>query len=275
LVSFIKVRDIQVLHAHPTAVPLAVAIGRTLGLPVVATYHGFFGWRWDMHGVLAKLICISLQVYDQLKSDPNLAGKLVVIQNGIDIDIFKPVRLPSDGRKILFIGRLDADKYYSLKIIIEALAAIPGVELLVAGPGAYYDQLKAEAPSWVKCLGFVRDMPALINEAGIVIGTGRGVREAMACGIPAIALDACGYDGLVTPETINALEYGNFMGRSGRPLNADNLLHDLSRVIDHPETRAAIGVWSRKYAEENYAITPIALKHLLVYKEVTDRISSQ
>lgn len=269
LARYVTEHGIQVLHGHPVAVPLAAAIGERLRLPVVATYHGLFGWNWETHRRIAKIICISQEVYDRLVlGNPDIVPKLVIIQNGVDTERFRPFHRSGGGKNLLFVGRLDLDKRYSLKIVFEAVEALPGVELLVAGSGPYLEELRLDAPPFVKWLGYVKDMAPVINQADVVIGTGRGVREAMACGIPAIALDACGYDGLVTPETIESLEYQNFSGRSGRPLKAEYLLEDLRRVFASPETRAAIGEWSRRYAEENYSSTIAALKHLLVYNEL-------
>ncbi|MEW6172561.1 MAG: glycosyltransferase family 4 protein [Bacillota bacterium] len=269
LTAYVTEHGIQVLHGHPVAVPLAAATGETLRLPVVATYHGLFGWNWETHRSIDKIICISQEVYDRVAlGNPGIDPKLVIIQNGVDTERFKPLYQHRGGKKLLFIGRLDMDKRYSLKIIFEAVEALPGVELLVAGSGPYLDELRLDAPPFVKWLGYVQDMAPVINQADIVIGTGRGVREAMACGVPAIALDACGYDGLATPETIKSLEYQNFSGRSGRPLEVEFLVKDLRKVLGSPETRAAIGEWSRRYAEDNYSSTIAALKHLLVYNEL-------
>ncbi|MEW6574103.1 MAG: glycosyltransferase family 4 protein [Bacillota bacterium] len=269
LAAYITEHGIQIIHGHPVAIPLAVAIGETLRLPVVATYHGLFGWNWEVHRSIAKIVCISREVYDRLAlGDPSIVPKLVIIQNGVDTERFRPLHRAGGGTRLLFIGRLDPDKRYSLKIIFETVEALPGIELLVAGSGPYLDELRLDAPPFVKWLGYIQDMAPVINQADVVIGTGRGVREAMACGVPAIALDACGYDGLVTPETIESLEYQNFSGRSGRPLKAEYLLDDLHKILESPETRAAVGEWSRRYAEENYSSTIAALKHLLVYSEL-------
>lgn len=273
LTNFIQEKNIQILHGHPAAtVHLTASLGTELQKPVAVTYHGMYGWNWACHQTIGKIICISQEVYDKLvQSDPTLIPKLLVIQNGIDPEAFVPLHKPSTGRKILFIGRLDPDKYFSIKVIIKALKKVPDIELLVAGSGPYYDQLKSEAPPWVKCNGYIADMPSIINDADIVIGTGRGVREAMACGKPVIALDAYGYDGLVTPENIQSLEYQNFMGRSGQPLTEENILLDLAKVIDHPATRLSLGNWGRKYAEENYSAAAFALKHLVTYNELINK----
>jgi glycosyltransferase involved in cell wall biosynthesis len=267
--NYIAQNGIQVLHGHPAAtLYVGTTIGAELNLPVVITYHGLYGWAWQVHKSISHFVCVSQEVYDKLSPDPLAAGKATVIQNGIDCSIFQPSGTGGTGHNILFIGRLDPDKYHAVKIVINALSSLPNIELSVAGSGPYFDQLRLEAPGFVKCLGYIADMPEVINRADIVIGTGRGIREAMACGKPAIALDACGYDGLVTPETIVPLEYQNFSGRSGRQLNQEYLLQDILKIIDNPAARAEIGQWSRQYALEHYSSTTAALKHLVIYNQL-------
>lgn len=268
--DFITSHNIQVLHGHPAAtVPLAASLGERLKLPVVVTYHGLYGWGWQVHKSIASFICISQEIADKLiQADPHHFPKVTVIPNGIDTDQFKLLSPLGNGRKILFLGRLDPDKYFTIKMVIDNLSEITDTELLIAGSGAFYDRLMAEVPSWVKCLGFIRDVPPVINQADLVIGTGRGIREAMACGRPSIAMDACGYDGLVTPGNIAALEYQNFSGRSGRSLTREPLLRDLKLIRESLETRDRLSSWSMKHARHHYAITPLALKHLLIYSEL-------
>jgi len=267
--NYIAQNGIQVLHGHPAAtIHVSAALGAELNLPVVITYHGLYGWAWQAHQDISHFVCISQEVFDILNPDPLAAGKATVIQNGIDCDIFKPSGTVGTGNNILFIGRLDPDKYHAVKTVINVLSSLPNIELSVAGSGPYYDQLRLEAPGFVKCLGYIADMPEVINKADIVIGTGRGIREAMACGKPAIALDFCGYDGLVTPGNIVPLEYQNFSGRSGRKLNEEYLLQDLLKLIGNPAAMAEIGQWSRQYAQEHYSSTTAALQHLVIYNQL-------
>ncbi len=273
--NFIIENDIQLLHAHPTStIKLSAMLGEELNKPVVVTYHGLIGWNCEVHSKIAKIICISQEIRDLLTSgDPDLINKFTVIQNGIDTNYFKPSGRQGNGRKVLFAGQLYEDKYISLKIIINALTSVPGVELKIAGYGGYFDQLKSEVPPWVECLGWVQDVPSLINQVDVFIGAGRGIREAMACGKPAIALDGRGYDGLVTPFNIKSLEYGNFMGRSGGKLDEEILLQDLRKVIDSAFIRFNLGKWGYKYAKKHYSSTVFVNKHLEIYRKALSEVT--
>jgi len=269
--DFIIKHDIQLFHCHPRkTISLGIELGVTLNKPVVITYHGYWGWDLQAHHKAQKVISVCQEIFDQVSAaDPDITAKMTVIRNGIDTDAFRPLNIPGNGSKILYIGRLVAEKYFTLKIIMEALRSTPGMQLDVAGNGPYLEQLKSVAPKCVNFLGFVKEMPAVINQADIVIGTGRGIKEAMACGKPAISTDNMCYDGIVTPENIETLEYSNFMGRSGLPLKKENLLQDVQMLVNSPETRIDLGKWGRKYAEENYSIADFFASHKKIYDELT------
>jgi len=72
------------------------------------------------------------------------------------------------------------------------------------------------------------DPSLAIADADIVIGYGRGVLEAMACGRAAYVLDHLGGDGWVTPDRYPALESDGFGGRAESDgVDADRLRRDL------------------------------------------------
>jgi hypothetical protein len=73
-----------------------------------------------------------------------------------------------------------------------------------------------------------------IDEAEIVISTGRGVLEAMASGRAAYVFGVAGGDGWVTGESYAALEADGFAGGgSGRAVDAGGLAADLSGWDEH------------------------------------------
>lgn len=58
------------------------------------------------------------------------------------------------------------------------------------------------------------DVAAVVAEADVVVGKGRAVLDAMACGRPAFVYDAFGSDGWVTAATYDAFEADAFAGQS-------------------------------------------------------------
>jgi glycosyltransferase involved in cell wall biosynthesis len=267
--DFIVNNNIQLLHGHPAdGTGICNHLGNKLNLPVIITYHGFYGWNHTIHKNVKNIVTVSKEVSDRLVlTDSTLINKIKIIQNGIDINKFYPMGNNVENT-VLFIGRIDADKYYSIKKIISALDGL-GITLLVAGHGAYYDNLNAEKPDWVKLLGYVDKMNDVISQSNIVIATGRGVREAMLCGKPCISLDAYGYDGIVKDDTIGGLEYQNFSGRSENkePLEENIILRDIKYLLNE-DIQSDIGKWSREYALDNYDSKIFIDEHLDLYRNL-------
>ncbi len=71
------------------------------------------------------------------------------------------------------------------------------------------------------------DVPAAIAQTDVVVGYGRSVLEAMACGRPAYLHDQAGSEGWVTPQSYACMEAGGFavagtrLPPDGRQLRAD------------------------------------------------------
>lgn len=266
--NYIKDNDIEILHGHPVeALGICVEIANKLQLPKVITYHGLYGWNWGTHNDVDRLITVS----DEVKNKINLA-KVVVIKNGINNNkIFKKYEYDSN-KPMLFIGRLDADKFYCIKTLISVLKNF-NVKLVVAGSGSYIDELIKIKPLFVETLGYINDMDLLnevINNSSIVYGTGRGLREAMLCGKVCISLDACGYDGIVTKDTIQEIEYVNFSGRSNhrKPTVENTMLNDLNYLFNNIDKQIEISNWSYEYAIDNFKLNDFINRHEEIYRNL-------
>lgn len=72
------------------------------------------------------------------------------------------------------------------------------------------------------------DVPAAIAEADVVVGYGRSVLEAMACGRVAFVHDQAGSEGWITPETYARMEAGGFAVAAARlPPSSEQLRADI------------------------------------------------
>jgi glycosyltransferase involved in cell wall biosynthesis len=153
-----------------------------------------------------------------------------VLPTGIDLDRFRPrdrtdarrtLRLAADDRVLLYVGRLDREK--NLEFLLEAIARVrvPRVRLLLVGRGTQATALRRAA----EALG-VADrvelrggsppdgLPAYYRAADAFVFAsttetqGLAVLEAMACGLPVVAVRATGIEevvgegvsGLLVPE---------------------------------------------------------------------------
>jgi glycosyltransferase involved in cell wall biosynthesis len=153
-----------------------------------------------------------------------------VLPTGIDLDRFRPgdradarrtLRLAADDRVLLYVGRLDREK--NLEFLLEAIARVrvPRVRLLLVGRGTQAAALRraAEARGVADRVdlrgGSPPDgLPAYYRAADAFVFAsttetqGLAVLEAMACGLPVVAVRATGIEevvaegvsGLLVPE---------------------------------------------------------------------------
>lgn len=116
----------------------------------------------------------------------------------VDVGHFTPASPPADSpRHLLVFGNNRASWRFAG---LEAECAVRGIEVRRLGAAS----------------GNVTDDPAPeIRAADIVVGYGRCILEAMACGRTALVFDRFGCDGWVSADSYPALESAGFNGRSG------------------------------------------------------------
>ncbi len=107
----------------------------------------------------------------------------------------------------------------------------------------------------------------LINESDLVIGLGRLVYDAMACGRAVLVYDFREYmgeflgDGMLTPESISRSMLCNCSGRASR------LKYDEQAFINEMRKYSPeLAAWSREYALKNLKIETAVEKYLDVYR---------
>jgi 1,2-diacylglycerol 3-alpha-glucosyltransferase len=177
------------------------------------------------------------------------------ISCGIDLDRFsskndgaylkEKYHLP-DRPILLYVGRLDKEK--NVDLVLRAFARIAAdvnVQFVVAGSGAERSHLLEEVAAlkigeWVTFTGFVPndDLPGLyaIADCFIIAGTAElqsiVTMEAMASGLPVIAVDAC-----ALPELVKDEENGFLF----KPGDADGLSEEIRKMFTHDDIRASMG----------------------------------
>ena len=121
------------------------------------------------------------------------ASRMVVIENGIDSELFRPhpawrqqvrreLGVPLDAPLIIHPARVDPMKDHAC--LLKAMDTLPGVTAVLVGSKT--NQL--ELPPNVKALGLRKDMPRLYAAADIVVSTsafGEGFSNAIAEGMSA------------------------------------------------------------------------------------------
>ena len=251
-------------YAYPDGVA-AAALGRELGLPVVVTARGS-----DLHQIadlpeprrqiqesfagIDRMITVSGALGDAAAALGYPRGRISVLRNGVDTDLFRPVdgsrwrARVSPGRKLIAsVGLLIPRKGHDL--LIAAMAKLPDAYLLIAGQGPDEEKLKALAESLgvadrVELVGSVphEKLPALYSAADmLVLATSREgwpnvLLEAMACGAPVVATNIGGI-----PEIITRPEAGVIVPER----TPDALAAGIRQLAAQPPDRAA----TRAHAE--------------------------
>jgi teichuronic acid biosynthesis glycosyltransferase TuaC len=259
--------DFDLIDAHyffPDGIA-AVMLGRHFGRPVTITARGtdinlIPQYRLPRRMIqwaareCAGMITVCAALKDGLVALGAAADKIRVLRNGVDLQTFRPVDRDAARRQLdlaaptlLSVGHLIPRKGHDL--VIQALAQLPGLDLLIAGQGPEEQRLRATArdagvEDRVRFLGRVphdrlRDVYTaadLLVLASSREGWANVLLEAMACGTRVAASDVWG-----TPEVVaDAAAGGLFKERTPGAIAAT-----VRRLMAEPVDRAA----TRRYAE--------------------------
>ena len=194
----------------------AIRLGQEFGLPVVVTARGSDTSEWPRHRRPRRLIqdtltradgviAVSAGLKQGLLTLGAAPAKVVVLRNGVDLNIFQPpkARAAGSGTRLLSVGLLIPRKGHDL--IIRALPMLPGASLVIIGEGPERAALNRLACTLgvaerVLLLGGRphATLPDHYGAADILVlassreGWANVLLEAMACGTPVIASPAWG-----------------------------------------------------------------------------------
>lgn len=260
--------DFDLIDAHyfyPDGVAAARA-ARRLGKPLVITARGTdlnlipdYARPREMIRRAALeadgLITVCQALKDVLVELGVPAGKVTVLRNGVDLEMFRPPadrielrrRLGFEGNVLLSVGHLIKRKGHDL--VIRGLRQLPDTRLVIAGDGEELARLKDIAreegvAERVSFLGAVRheELKDYYGAADALVlassreGWANVLLESMACGTPVVATDIWG-----TPEVVAAPEAGVLVQR-----NPVSIAEGVSRLMRNLPERSA----TRRYAEQ-------------------------
>jgi glycosyltransferase involved in cell wall biosynthesis len=217
----------DVVHVHLFPAQLWVAMASRLTgerTVLVTTEHSTYNRRrkvWFrpldrfMYSSYHFIACISPATASALINwVPDIAGKVTVVPNGINLERFRNARAASKSEilhdvsrpVILSIGRFEPPKDHAT--ILRAMVKVPDAQLVLVGDGEMRQRLEGLAVSFgianrVHFLGRRQDIPELIKMADIYIqssnweGFGIAALESMAGGLPVIASNVPGLSHIV------------------------------------------------------------------------------
>ena len=282
---------LDIVHGH-TRVGQVVAdrIGRRLGVPMVATWHGFFrpnlGRRlWPCTGELT--VAISEPVRQHLMLDFRVPeDRIRLIPHGIDPAPFQPgetpaaqglretLRVPSDAVVIGTIARLVPSK--GIDLLIRSLPIVrqsaPTARLLLVGDGEARGSLEALAQSLgvgdaVHFAGMLQETVAALALMRVFVfipahqeGFGLSLLEAMAAGRPIVAVRR-------GKGAAWVLEQGA-AGQLVEPEDPAALAGAIVRYLHDAGAAADAGARARNMVNERFSLDRMAAAVQAVYEEL-------
>ena len=297
----------DVVHAHFWMSGLAALRARAgTGTPVVQTFHALGAVKRRHQGaadtspdgrieaearIAAAADAVIAMCSDEVRELTALgapAAGLRVVPCGVDVRRFTPTGpvLPrTSAARIVCVGRLVERK--GVATVVEALARVPGAELLVAGgPDAalleddpHARELRSLAASLgvgdrVTLLGRLDHdrLPALLRSADVVVAVpwyepfGIVPLEAMACGVPVVTSAVGGMlDSVVDGVT----------GVHVPPADPAALAAALHRLLPDRQRRTAMGRAGARRAAQRYTWRHVAEQTERVYAELLeDRLAA-
>lgn len=216
-------------------------------------------------------VCISEYVAAQLREYVSASVPAQVVYNIVDLSRFHPKAVPPadlrKGRDEIWFGMVGAitplkghDIFLEtaervLRQLPQAVFLIVGSNPYVTEAGLQYEDLlrrrvgSSSLLGRVKFVGFRDDVPSVLSQLDVLVqpnrgpeGLGRSVLEAMACGVPVIAVDKWGPAELVEH------------GRSGLlfpPRDAEKLASHMLTLARNEALRKAMGQHGHDWIRKN------------------------
>ncbi|MEP7146679.1 MAG: polysaccharide deacetylase family protein [bacterium] len=295
LVSFIKKKNIQIVHAHSRASSWPAHIAtRICKIPLIYTAHGYQHVHLSkklFHAFGDYILAVCENIREQLIRDLKInPDRIEVLPNGIDTQLFHAERnIPeSDSKVVSIIGRLSGPKgevaYNVLQHIFEKDSFKLNTKFKVVG-GKNVSRRFLNFEDKAEFIGYTPNVKDCIQKSDVIIGSGRVAIESLLMGKPTIALGEKVYNGLVTDETLEFCIKNNFGDISEKEdLVLDNLNEDIEKAIKKKNnsenilrevrsrfdiniiTGRLIDIYQTKYSQKIKYEIPILLYHRLIDK---------
>ncbi|PGL70320.1 glycosyltransferase family 4 protein [Bacillus sp. AFS055030] len=275
---------------------LAARKSRINGTKVIYTAHGFHFCKgapllnWLLYYPIEKfmahltdcLITINNEDYELSKNKLKVKRIEYIHGVGVNTEDFKPIdELNKKALKesfgyqpddFLLFYAAEFNKNKNQKFLLNSLALIkedlPNVKLLLAGEGVLLNECKQlakklEISHMVNFLGFRKDIKEIVPMCDVAVGSSLreglpvNIMEAMACGLPIIAVDNRGHRELVMDDN-----NGWLVKSDGETDFAKKLKH----LVKSEGLKERLGINSRKIILSKYSIDKVIEKKSKVYK---------
>jgi len=217
----------------------------------ILTIHGLFDKREIPAEGADAYIGISDEIRDVLMGKHRIKAK--VILNGVDCERFGGGFLPIHAKPRVILSMCQG--YNARRLVWDAAGLL----------GAEYLDVDGSQTEWA--------VQEKMKQADVVVGLGRSLYEAMACGRNVFVYDcrmymrSCLGDGFVTPWNIRRIQETNFSGRRFRAQFTPTTLADhIQRYYDE-----AYGKINREYALKNLNIKNQVGKYMALAEKLLEK----
>ncbi len=287
----------DVVHAH-ARIPafLCGILHRQMGFAFVTSAH----WVFYVNSILKRIadwgertIAVSDDIKTYLIENYGIpAEHISVTINGIDTEKFSPAvsgervlrefGLSPERPVISYVSRMDDSRALAARQLVAIAprlrAAIPGVQILIAGGGDVFDEVKAAADAanaaagetFVVMTGARTDINEIVAAGDVFVGVSRAALEAMAAEKPVVVAGNEGYIGLFGEDKLALAQSNNFCCRGCEPSTEDRLYEDLIKTLCKlsAEERAALGRYGRGVIQQHYSVARMARDCEAAYRAV-------
>ena len=229
---------------------------------------------WRYTGALGRaaasvdLFLAPSQFTAEMHARRGFGGRFDVLPLFVDVDAddWRRAPRPHERPYYLFVGRLERLK--GADTLVRAMAAVPEVDLLIAGSGSEEDRLKTMASSLTSRVRFLGDVPQ--RDLGPLYG------HALACCIPSLTFEVfptVAIESMARGTPVIAHDLGGLteiVEQSGGGVlyrTDEELIDALRRVAGEPSLRASLGERGRRAAASLWS----KQAHLTRYFTLLDR----
>jgi glycosyltransferase involved in cell wall biosynthesis len=284
IAGLVESGPVDIIHAHlMNAHTVAALAGLLTDTPTVATLHGMSLQPQEVSVARltgTEMILVCREAWAQALAVGLPPEKLTLIPNGVDLQRYRPGCAPrnllreaiSVGEEdflVGFVGRLawekGPDKF--IKAADTILRQLPHVHFVLVGTGSQEKEIalsieRAGIGSHVHLAGLWADPAQVYPTLDLMLHTSRAdamplaLLEAMACGVPVVAIGVGG-----VPELVETGETGILIGTSEwpgivseYPGDWEGVARAAIKLIGQPERLKAMSAASARRAAELYDI---------------------
>jgi colanic acid/amylovoran biosynthesis glycosyltransferase len=293
----------KILHAHfgPDACE-AIPLGLDLGVPLIATFHGYdatltdSGFRRSRHGRrylrrrsqlrgnVTLFLAVSEFIRKQIEEQGFPSDRIRVHHIGVDVEQFRHIETGARERQVLFVGRLVEKKgcSYLIKAMAQVQAMLPDTELVIIGDGTERKTLENEARHLLRKYKFLGAqsssvvkqwmqkvslfcVPSITASNGDAEGFGIVFAEAQASGLPVVSFSSGGI-----PEAVAHGETG-FLAPEGQ---WRKLAEYILLLLQNQGLRKQFSHAGRRRVEEKFDLHKQTASLEAIYQEVLTSYSA-